>query len=105
MNAQTANSQFSFQLPSMSYIDAKWEEPELRAGASTVRSARRRGIASWIAARVAAFRAWRLEQQTVGELTGMTDRELMDIGVTRADLGRLFIPAHNADLRARGSQG
>ena len=30
MSAQIANSQFTFKLPSLSYIDAEWEEPTLR---------------------------------------------------------------------------
>ena len=102
MNAQTANTQFSFQLPSMSYIDAKWEEPELRSAPAIARPARKSGLAAWVAARVVAFRAWREQRRTIAELETMTDRELLDIGLTRADLGRVFIEAHSLDLLARG---
>lgn len=102
MNAQTPNSQLSYQLPSMSYIDASWEEPNLRTTAANARSARKHGFANWIAARVAAFRTWQQEQRARAELHAMTDRELLDIGVSRADFDRVFSDAHNQDLRARG---
>jgi uncharacterized protein YjiS (DUF1127 family) len=32
----------------------------------------------------------------------MSNHELMDIGLTRSDLGRVFYPAFNLDLRSRG---
>jgi uncharacterized protein YjiS (DUF1127 family) len=97
MAAQTANSQLTFQLPSMSYIDAKWEEPSLRAGTG---SAPRRG--SPFNRLMRAYRAWRLQQRTLNELSGMTDRELMDVGLARGDIARVFDDANNADLRTRG---
>ena len=50
---------------------------------------------------MAAFRAWRLERRAQTELGNMTDRELMDIGLNRGDLMRVFNPAQNADLRGR----
>ncbi|HQT77941.1 MAG: hypothetical protein B7Z80_11565 [Rhodospirillales bacterium 20-64-7] len=103
MNAQTPNSQLSYQLPSMSYIDASWEEPTLRATPANARSANKHGFANWLAARIAAFRSWRQEQRARTELHAMTDRELLDIGVSRADFGRMFSDAHNQDLRARGT--
>jgi uncharacterized protein YjiS (DUF1127 family) len=105
MNAHSANSQFSFQLPSMSYIDAKWEEPELRAAPASQPSPRRRGVAGWIRGHVAAFKAWRAQRQAIAELQTMTDRELLDIGLTRADVGRVFVEAQNEDLRLRGLRG
>ena len=103
MNAQSANSQLSFQLPSMSYIDAKWEEPNLRATPATARPPQNIGLIGMIAARVVAFRAWRLQRQTLRELDSMTDRELTDIGLTRSDFSRIFDDADNADLRVRGA--
>jgi uncharacterized protein YjiS (DUF1127 family) len=101
MSAQTADSQFSFKLPSLSYIDAKWEEPELLAPAAA--PARKTGLAAWLAARVAAFQAWRRDREAAAELAAMSNRELMDIGLTRSDLSRVFDPACNDDLRARGT--
>ena len=104
MSVHTADSQFSFQLPSLSYIDARWEEPNLRV-AATPSVVRKGGLAAWLSHQVAAFVAWHRNSEAVGELSGMSDRELMDIGLSRADLGRVFNPAFNQDLRLRGTNG
>ena len=101
MSAQTADSQFSFKLPSLSYIDAKWEEPNLLAPPAA--PVRKRGLGVWLSARVAAFQAWRRDREAAAELAAMSNRELMDIGLTRSDLSRVFDPACNGDLRARGT--
>jgi uncharacterized protein YjiS (DUF1127 family) len=103
MSVHSANSKLSFELPSMSYIDAKWEEPNLRASTTTPRDVRKGGLAAWLSRQVAAFVAWRRDNEAAGELSAMSDRELLDIGMSRADLGRVFDPAFNADLRQRGA--
>jgi uncharacterized protein YjiS (DUF1127 family) len=103
MSAHTADSQFSFQLPSLSYIDAKWEEPSLRTPVAPTRAVRKGGLAAWLSRQVGAFVAWRRDSEAAGELFAMSDRELMDIGLTRADTGRVFTPAFNEDLRQRGT--
>jgi uncharacterized protein YjiS (DUF1127 family) len=102
MSAHTANTQFSFELPSMSYIDAKWEEPNLRTPAAAPSVVRKGGLAAWLSRRLAAFQAWNLDRQASAELLSMTDRELMDIGLSRSDVPRVFAPAFNADLQQRG---
>jgi uncharacterized protein YjiS (DUF1127 family) len=101
MSAHTADSQYSFQLPSMSYIDAKWEEPNLRAAQSVVRKG---GVAAWLSGQVAGFLAWRRDSAAATELSAMSDRELLDIGLSRGDVGRVFAPAFNEDLRQRGAR-
>jgi uncharacterized protein YjiS (DUF1127 family) len=103
MSVHTADSKLSFQLPSMSYIDAKWEEPNLRAPAATPSAVRKGGLAAWLSRQVAAFVAWRRDSEAAGELSAMSDRELLDIGLSRADVGRVFDPAFNEDLRRRGA--
>ncbi|HEX3575664.1 MAG TPA: DUF1127 domain-containing protein [Rhodopila sp.] len=102
MSAQTADSQYAFRLPSLSYIDAKWEEPNLRTAAAASPAIRKPGLAAWVSRRVAAFIAWYDEREAAAELASMSDRELMDIGVSRSDLARVFDPAFNKDLRERG---
>ena len=102
MSVHTAESQFTFELPSMSYIDAKWEEPSLRAAADAPKSVRKAGLAAWLSHQIAAFVAWRRDSQAASELAAMSDRELMDIGLARADVVRVFQPAYNEDLRQRG---
>ena len=113
MSVHTADSKFSFQLPNLSYIDAKWEEPNLRTpdvAQSTIRRATIRratvrdgGLAAWLSRQISAFVAWNRESNAARELAALSDRELMDIGLNRADLGRVFNPAFNEDLRQRGA--
>ena len=103
MSVQTVDSHFSFELPSMSYINARWEEPNLRIPATSPGSVPKGGIAAWLSRQVAVFAAWRLDTEAAGELSLMSDRELMDIGLSRADIGRVFNRALNEDLRQRGT--
>jgi len=102
MSVHTAESQFTFELPSMSYIDARWEEPSLRPDATAPSAVRQGGLAAWLSRQVASFVAWRRDGQAAAELSAMSDRELMDIGLGRADMARVFQPAYNEDLRQRG---
>jgi len=103
MSAQIADSQFAFKLPSLSYIDAKWEEPDLRVpSASPQGGARKGGLAGWWSRQAAAFVAWRRNNDAARELCAMSDRQLADIGISRSDLRRVFDPAYNRDLGQRG---
>ena len=102
MSAHFADSDFNQRLPSLSYIDAKWEEPELR---QPVRIApARRGFAKWLAGPLTSLRTWLQNNQEAGELFAMSDRELHDIGLTRSDIDRVFDPELNQDLRSRGER-
>ncbi|WP_428537686.1 DUF1127 domain-containing protein [Rhodopila sp.] len=103
MSVHTAKSELSFQLPSMSYIDAKWEEPNLRAAASTPGNRRRGGLLAWVSRQVTGMVSWHRENQAAQELSLMSDRELSDIGLSRSDVGRVFQTRFNADLRHRGT--
>jgi uncharacterized protein YjiS (DUF1127 family) len=86
MTAPIAKTQFSFELPKLSYVDASWEEQTLRA---SVRTPAKHGFADWLAGRMAAIRAWRERDAALTDLAMMSDRELMDIGLTRSDLPRV----------------
>jgi uncharacterized protein YjiS (DUF1127 family) len=103
MSAHTANSNFSFELPSMSYIDAKWEEPNLRTPAAAPTMTRKGGLAAWLSHQLTALVAWRRDTLAAAELSSMSDRELLDIGLSRADVPRVFDPAFNIDLQQRGA--
>jgi uncharacterized protein YjiS (DUF1127 family) len=61
------------------------------------------GLAAWLAAQVTTFQAWRRDREAAAELAAMSNHELMDIGLSRSDLSRVFDPAFNEDLRMRGS--
>ncbi len=99
MSAHLADSDFNHRLPSLSYIDARWEEPELHQQARSVPA--RRGFAEWLAGGLISLRIWFRDNGAAGELSGMSDRELHDIGLTRSDLDRVFDPELNHDLRRR----
>src|ERR1700759_57341 len=81
MSAHIADSQFSFELPSLSYIDAKWEEPSLRAPAPARQTLRDTGLAAWLSRQVAALVAWYRNGEAAAELAAMSDYELADIGL------------------------
>jgi uncharacterized protein YjiS (DUF1127 family) len=103
MSAYTAEFQSPFKLPSLSYIDAKWEEPNLSAPFAAARAIRKAGPGAWLSRKVAAFVAWRRNGEAVSELAAMSDRELTDIGLSRSDLLRVFDPGLNHDPSQRGS--
>jgi uncharacterized protein YjiS (DUF1127 family) len=99
MNARTADSQSSFHLPSLSYIDTRWEEPRPRSASSAPAMVRKDGIVAWLWRR---FIAWHRDNQAAAALSAMTDYELKDIGLSRGDLPRVFQPEFNEDLRQSG---
>jgi uncharacterized protein YjiS (DUF1127 family) len=101
MSTSTANNHFTFSLPSLSYIDTSLEDQNL---APVARPAQPRGFTEWLARRVAAFRGWSNERRALSELSLMSDRELMDVGLNRGDFVRMFDDSANADLRERGLQ-
>jgi len=102
MSAPMTKSQMAFELPRLSYIDTRWEEPEVQP---EVEPRRERGFASWIAARVAAYRTWRENSRAMAELNGMSDRELFDVGLNRGDLDRMFDTRFNRDLISSRGRG
>jgi uncharacterized protein YjiS (DUF1127 family) len=98
MSAPLTKDQLAFQLPYLTYVDAHYEEPNLRFVPEVEPQ---HSVGAWLAGRIVAFRTWREKRAALTEMEMMTDRELMDIGLSRADLRRVFDPAHNADLVAR----
>jgi uncharacterized protein YjiS (DUF1127 family) len=98
MSAPLTRSQFAFELPQLSYIDTSREEPAAQPKADRVR---RRGILTWFSARIAAFRAYRADLRARADLETMTDRDLADIGLNRADFDRMFDERRGGDFRPR----
>ena len=95
MSAPIAKSQFAFELPNLTYVDAEPGGGQLPRPAAA-------GQAAWPAsAWIAAFRAWREKQAAMAELDLMTDRELLDIGLSRSDVHRVFNDDYNQDLQDR----
>src|ERR1700733_1954656 len=96
MSAPMSKSQMAFELPRLSYIDTRWEEPAVQPATEPDR-----GFAAWIAARVEAYRTWRENARAFVELSNMTDRELFDVGLNRGDVARVFDGRFNQDLLLR----
>ncbi len=99
MSTTISDNHFTFSLPSLSYVDTSLDEPNSYADE---RSSRPHGFAEWLASRVATFRARHAQRVALGQLSQMSDRELMDVGLNRGDFVRMFDDSLNQDLRARG---
>jgi uncharacterized protein YjiS (DUF1127 family) len=103
MSVHSADSHVSFHLPSMGYIDTRWEEQDPPTPTAASKVARKSWLASWLARRLAAVAAWRQESITARELASMNDHELMDIGLNRSDLPRVFDSAFSQEMRQRST--
>jgi uncharacterized protein YjiS (DUF1127 family) len=89
MSAPITKDQLAFSLGNLSYIDANYDEQPIIPQAAPKHS-----VLAWL-------RQWHQRRQVVAELALMSDRELSDIGLSRADLSRVFDPAFAVD-HARG---
>lgn len=94
MSAPLAKEQFAFELPNLTYVDSRLEDPVLPPLSPQEAL---HGVRRWLVA----FRAWRERRSAMAEMEMMSDRELADIGLTRSDLGRVFNDNINNDLRDR----
>lgn len=99
MSTSVSHNQFSFVLPSLSYIDTSLEEQNTQ---TAPRRTRPQSLIEWLAVRIATFRAWSAARKALSELSRMSDRELMDVGLNRGDFARMFDDSLNQDLKARG---
>lgn len=100
MSALIAKDQLAIQLPNLTYVDAHSEEPNLTR-VSLPSELPKPTFGRWLAARIAGYRAWRANRNAMVELEMMSVRELMDVGLTRADLSRVLNPERSADLTTR----
>ncbi len=66
---------------------------------TTSRPQRPGGLTQWIGRAVAAIAAMPRRQAVLRELAQMSDRELADIGLNRAELARVFDPKFNQARR------
>ena len=96
MNAPITKDHFTFSLGNLSYIG-----PEYEAVQTAPIRPLPAGIGKWLKTCFRAVAEWRKRQAVLQEMQLMTDRELLDIGLTRSDLSRVFDPKFAAD-HARG---
>ena len=90
MDAQIAQDQFSFSLGQLTYVGPFYGDDE----AAPAAEAPHRGVLSRLRSR---FAEWKHRRAVMLEMAMMTDHELSDIGLSRADLPRIFDPAFIAD--------
>jgi uncharacterized protein YjiS (DUF1127 family) len=91
MSTTVLGGQKPFSLGDLSYITSSYEERP-----AVPRPPTKRSIFTWL-------HKWRQRRQVAVELTLMTDHELADIGLSRADLSRVFDPDFAANhARDRG---
>jgi uncharacterized protein YjiS (DUF1127 family) len=97
MRAPTANDQFGgFSLGNLSYIGPSYEEAD-----APVVKPEGHGLTGWMHTLAHRFANWQRRRAVLQEMALMTDHELTDIGLTRADLPRVFDTDFAAD-HARG---
>lgn len=99
MSASIAKEQLSARLYNLTYVNARSEKPDFRR-ATLPPELPKPTFSRWVAARIAVFQAWWEKQVALAELGMMSDRELMDIGLSRADLRRAFNSEYSPDLVA-----
>ena len=87
MNAPLPKHQISFTLGDLTYINSAYED----ASPSVIEEGQQ-GIHAWISDLVARFTEWQDRRAVTERLAAMSDRELADIGLTRADLTPTFDP-------------
>jgi uncharacterized protein YjiS (DUF1127 family) len=96
MNAPIAKDQFTFSLGNLSYVDSSYDDAPAYVPAQPKHAFRH-----WLDRGISALAEWRHRQETLREMEMLSDHELADIGLTRADLPRVFDPAFAAE-RPRG---
>ena len=70
----------------------------MRTSSTTpIARARKHGIALWFGCVLAHAAKWQRRRAVMQEMAMMTDRELSDIGLSRADIGRVFDPTFAAN--------
>lgn len=107
MDARLTERELTRLLPPANFRDAE-EREAIRHAAMAARDAaiadglRRagRGILAALTAVARAVTSWPSKRRTYAELLSLTDRELADIGLTRADVSRVFDPAFAQPQRA-----
>jgi uncharacterized protein YjiS (DUF1127 family) len=104
MSAPLAKTDLVFKLAtSQSYIDHSYD-PTPDLGAQPAPRGLLRQIGDGLATLAQGIRNWADRQATMSEMGLMSDRELSDIGLSRADVPRVFSPDFVADhSRGRGA--
>jgi uncharacterized protein YjiS (DUF1127 family) len=92
MNASLPRDRLSLSLGNLTYIGPAYDED---VPASIV--LRRKENIGWLSRLLSKVAEWQQRRAVIQEMTMMSDHELSDIGLSRADLGRIFDPSFAAD--------
>jgi uncharacterized protein YjiS (DUF1127 family) len=57
---------------------------------------------NWIVRYIKYLKTWRYHRETIKQLNRLTNKELRDIGITRADIDRLVWQEEDKTMRGRG---
>jgi uncharacterized protein YjiS (DUF1127 family) len=93
MNAPIAKDQFGFSLGSLTYIDSTYDSDAPRS----IVAVQKHAVREWLGRLLATVTEWQRRHAVMQEMAMMTDHELSDIGLSRADLARVFDPTFAAD--------
>ena len=96
MNAPLSRDPLSLSLGNLTYIGSAYDED---VPASIV--PRQKENIGWLSRLLSRVAGWQHRRAVIQEMTMMSDHELSDIGLSRAELGRIFDPSFAAD-RTRG---
>ena len=100
MSAQIAKTGLTFKLPESLSYHTTWDDADYEP----VVPARSRGLLARLAATVSARASqWAARRTALAELSGMTDRELADIGLSRSDIPRVTEPGFVEQHAGRGA--
>ena len=98
MSAPISKSDLAFSLPASLSYHSTWDDADYEPA----QPQRRAGLFARVAAPIVArVQVWMARERAVGELSGMSDRDLADIGLTRSDIARVTDPAFIAEHTAR----
>ena len=99
MSAPIAKTELSFKLPESLSYHTTWDDADYEP----VLPVRRRSLLARLASAVAErYAAWNARRVAIEELGGMTDRELADIGLSRADIPRVTEKEFAEEHASRG---
>jgi uncharacterized protein YjiS (DUF1127 family) len=92
MSAPIAKQDLAFTLGNLTYVDSTYDDgiPQTAAPAP-------HGFSAWVNNFAAKLADWQRRRAVMEEMAMMTDRELSDIGLSRADLPRVFDPSFAFD--------
>jgi uncharacterized protein YjiS (DUF1127 family) len=99
MSAPISKSDLTFHLPQSFSYHSTWDDADYEPAKPL--TLRQRLVMAFQRAR-ARLASWSDRHQALAELSGMNERELADIGLTRSDIARVTDPSFIDEYAGRG---